>query len=88
MEEALGILRDVAKRERTALRHRALLEAAPDAIVVATPDGRIVVANIRVELLFGYSYGALRGGAVDRLRRPDRWSRMPRAAVPRAWTTS
>jgi PAS domain S-box-containing protein len=44
---------------------RQLLEAAPDAVVVVDPEGRIVFANAQTERLFGYGPGALLGQAVE-----------------------
>jgi PAS domain S-box-containing protein len=46
---------------------RSLLEAAPDAIVVATSEGRIVVVNIQAEKIFGYRREELLGQAVELL---------------------
>jgi PAS domain S-box-containing protein len=46
---------------------RALVEAAPDAIVVADPDGRMVLVNRRTEELFGYGRAELVGQPVDGL---------------------
>jgi protein-histidine pros-kinase len=46
---------------------RALLEYAPDAIVVADSRGRIVLANANAEKLFGYAGEELVGEPVERL---------------------
>jgi two-component system, LuxR family, sensor kinase FixL len=44
---------------------QALLEAAPDAIVIVDTEGRIVLANGQVERLFGYLRAELIGQFVD-----------------------
>jgi two-component system sensor kinase FixL len=49
----------------------ALLNAAPDAMVVVDAEGTIVLANPRTEKLFGYSNEELIGGSVELLV-PDR----------------
>jgi PAS domain S-box-containing protein len=61
-------------REREALdqvrameRIRELLEAAPDAIIEADRDGKILVVNAAAEQVFGYSRGELVGRSVDLL---------------------
>ena len=52
----------------------ALLEVAPDGILVVDEEGTILLANQRAELLFGYPSGQLVGLAVDLLV-PDRFRR-------------
>ncbi len=68
----------------------AVVEAAPDAIVVTDETGRIVFVNRQTELLFGYERGELTGQAVeilvpDDLRDPHRTerARYEREPVPR-----
>jgi len=46
---------------------RALLESAPDAMVVSDSDGRIVLVNARVKALFGYEPEELIGESVELL---------------------
>jgi PAS domain S-box-containing protein len=48
-------------------RHRGLLEAAPDAMVVVNPAGRIVLLNVRAETQFGYRPGELVGQRVTQI---------------------
>jgi PAS domain S-box-containing protein len=60
-------IRDVTLRRRAEQKFRALLEAAPDAMIIAGPDGRIVLVNAQAERLFGYSRDELLGEHVERL---------------------
>jgi len=46
-------------------KYRGLLEAAPDAMVVADAEGRIVLVNAEAERLFGYGREELLGQLVD-----------------------
>lgn len=45
----------------------AIVELAPDGILVADDDGLVLMANRRVEELFGYGRGELEGSLVERL---------------------
>jgi hypothetical protein len=46
---------------------RSLLEAAPDAIVAVTVDGKIVVVNVQAEKIFGYRREELLGQEIELL---------------------
>jgi PAS domain S-box-containing protein len=46
--------RRIQHDERTELKFRCLLEAAPEAIIITRPDGRILLVNEQAEKLFGY----------------------------------
>ena len=48
-------------------RFRALLEAAPDAMLVVNADGAIMVANAQAEKLFGHSRDELLGQSLEML---------------------
>ncbi|HET7203437.1 MAG TPA: PAS domain S-box protein [Steroidobacteraceae bacterium] len=50
----ISAVRDVSDRFNAARRFRALLEAAPDAIVITDAQGRIVLVNSQADALFGY----------------------------------
>ncbi len=77
LESAEGILvtaaiRDISVRKdaekhlaQMEARYRGLLEAAPDAMVVADAEGRIVLVNAEAERLFGYGREELAGQLVD-----------------------
>ena len=52
------------ERSREALVYRALLEAAPDAMVVVNQQGEIVLLNVRAEKQFGYHRNELVGQSV------------------------
>ncbi|HJR89786.1 MAG TPA: PAS domain S-box protein [Aeromicrobium sp.] len=60
-------VRDATERKEAEARFEALLESAPDAIVVADDKGTIAVANHRATDLFGYSRDELIGHPVEML---------------------
>jgi protein-histidine pros-kinase len=60
-----GAIRDITERTRAEERFRALLESAPDAMVIVGTDGRIVLINAQTEKLFGYSRQELLGQRID-----------------------
>ncbi len=59
------VTRDVTAQQRANARFRGLLEAAPDAMVCADRDGRIVLVNAQAEKLFGYQREDLAGQPVE-----------------------
>ncbi|MEU8234117.1 PAS domain S-box protein [Actinoplanes sp. NPDC048967] len=59
------IARDTSERRRAEAMFRGLLEAAPDAIVGITADGRIALLNAQTERLFGYRRDELLGRPVE-----------------------
>jgi PAS domain S-box-containing protein len=59
--------RDITGRKKAEERFRAVLEAAPDAMVIVNRDGRIVLVNAQTQKLFGYSRQELLGQPVEML---------------------
>jgi PAS domain S-box-containing protein len=66
----LALAAAVAERERASDRFRVLVEAAPNAIIMADQNGRITELNAEAEKLFGYSRHELLGEQVERLIPP------------------
>ncbi|HVB42119.1 MAG TPA: PAS domain S-box protein [Streptosporangiaceae bacterium] len=72
------VTRDISDRHQADVMFRGLLESAPDAIVIAAPDGRIELVNRQAERLFGYSREQLTGQDVEILVPPRFRQRHPR----------
>lgn len=62
---ATAIKRDITDRKRSEDKFRALLEAAPDAMVIVDARGRITLVNGQVERLFGYPREELLGQPIE-----------------------
>jgi PAS domain S-box-containing protein len=62
-----SIIRDVTTQRAAEARFRALLESAPDGIVVVDAQGTIVIVNSQTERLFGYTRQELIGQPVELL---------------------
>jgi rsbT co-antagonist protein RsbR len=84
------VTRDISERRSTDDMFRGLLESAPDAMVLAGPDGRIVLANRQAEQMFGFGRDELAGTEVEGLiparfrgRHPGHRTGFFAAAVPR-----
>ncbi len=71
---------------RTEQKFRAVLEAAPDAMLIATPDGVLQLANSRTDSLFGYDRNQLIGsnitGVIPSWELPDLWSLQTSLGIP------
>jgi protein-histidine pros-kinase len=69
----IAAIRDSSSRRRNEAQFRGLLEAAPDAMIVAARDGRIRLVNTQTERLFGYRRDELLGQPIEMLM-PERYA--------------
>jgi PAS domain S-box-containing protein len=74
LRDAAGTLRgfsefshDLSESKESGAKYRALLEAAPDAMVVLNPKGEIVLLNLQAENQFGYQRDELVGQQVKNI---------------------
>ncbi len=63
----IGSCVDITDRMQAEERFRQVFEAAPNAMVMVSEDGRIVMVNAQVERIFGYSRAELIGLQVETL---------------------
>ena len=61
----ISAIRDVTARKGSEDKFRALLESAPDAMVIVDQRGKIVLVNSRMEELFGYTRREVLGYSVE-----------------------
>jgi len=66
-DHVLCVARDVTDRRRAEDMFRALLEAAPDAMVIVDSAGSVVLVNSQTERLFGHPRDELYGNSVEML---------------------
>ncbi|HTP38093.1 MAG TPA: PAS domain S-box protein [Steroidobacteraceae bacterium] len=66
----MSAVRDITDRKKAEQKFRALLESAPDAMVIVGRDGRVGLVNSQMERLFGYPREELLGRPVEMLVPP------------------
>lgn len=62
-----SVVYNLTDRLRSHVWFRAILDAAPDAMIIASRSGDILMANVQAEKLFGYRAGELRDLQVEML---------------------
>ena len=72
-----GVSIDITRRRQAEERFRLVVEAAPNAMIMVSPQGTMTLVNAQTEAIFGYSRYELVGRAIEMLL-PERF----RAAHP------
>jgi PAS domain S-box-containing protein len=67
---SITAIRDVSARRKLESHTKALLEAAPDAMVITDRRGKVLLVNAQAEKLFGYTREELLGQRVEALIPP------------------
>jgi len=62
-----SVVYNLSERLRSHVWFRAILDAAPDAMIIASRSGDILLANAQAEKLFGYRADEMRGRQVEML---------------------
>jgi PAS domain S-box-containing protein len=65
--QVISIIRDITARKKAESKFRALLESAPDAMIIIENTGKIQLVNAQTEKLFGYRREDIIGKEVDLL---------------------
>jgi PAS domain S-box-containing protein len=63
----LTSVRDISERKKSEMRFRALLDSAPDAMVISNREGMIELINRQAERVFGYAREEMLGRPVEML---------------------
>jgi PAS domain S-box-containing protein len=63
----IGCADDITERRLSEERSRQVLEAAPNAMIMVGPDGRIALVNAAAEAVFGYARHQLIGTSIETL---------------------
>jgi len=67
-----ALRKEITDRRNAELRFRSFLESAPDAILIVNQQGKVVLANVQAEKLFGFLRSELLGRPVELLM-PERF---------------